>query len=112
MTDPAEIIVQLKNAGKLKALPIVRTDKRTGALVAADGTELVEFWTNDGTWVPTGYLTDGSVRYLGSSTHAGHIELKALYVMCDGIWYNILTGRPDEAVAPLAAPMLGVVKGD
>jgi hypothetical protein len=110
MLEPAETIAQAKDAGMLKALPIVRTDKHTGALVAADGTELVEFWANDGTWVPVGALTDGSIRYLGSSTHAGHIELKALYVMCGGVWYNILTGRPDETVAPLAAPMLGMAR--
>ena len=106
MPEPVETIALAKDAGKLKALPIVRT----GALIAADGTELVEFWANDGTWVPAGDLTDGSIRYLGSSTHAGHIELKALYVMCGGVWYNILTGRPDETVAPLAAPMLGMAR--
>ena len=110
MSDPVEIIAQLKNAGKLKALPIVRTDKRTGTLVGVDDTELVEFWANDGTWVPAGDLADGSVRYLGSSTHAGHIELKALYVMFDSVWYNILTGKPDKAVSPPAAPMLGTGK--
>lgn len=110
MSDPAEIIVQLKDAGKLKALPIASTNKSTGALAAADGSEFVEFWANDGTWIPVGALTDGSIRYLGSSTHAGHIELKALYVMCDDAWYNILTGKQDKAVSPLAAPMLGLMR--
>lgn len=107
MSEPTQMIEQMKAAGKLKALPIKTTDKRTGALIAVDGTELCEFWANDSTWVPAGGLENGTVRYLGSSTHAGHIELKALYVMCDGIWYNILTGKPDKAVAPLASPMLG-----
>lgn len=110
MSEPTQVIEQMKGAGKLKALPIKTTDKCTGALVAADGTEFVEFWANDGTWVPAGDLADGTVRYLGSSTHAGHIELKALYVMCGGAWYNILTGKQERAATPLAAPMLGMTR--
>ncbi len=110
MSESAQLIERLKAAGRLKALPIETTDKRTGALVAHDGMELCEYWANDGTWVPVGDLADGSVRYLGSSTHAGHIELKALYVMFDSVWYNILTGKPDKAVSPPAAPMLGTGK--
>lgn len=98
----------MKREGRLKALPIVHTNKHTGALVAADGVELIEYWANDGTWVPVGDWHDGTVRYLGSASHAGHIELKALYVMCAGEWHNILTGRPDCVALPLAAPMLGI----
>jgi len=110
VAGPVDIIEQLKRDGKLKALPIKTTDKRTGALVAYDGTELCEFWANDSTWVPEGELGDGAVRYLGSATHAGHIELKALYVQFGGTWYNILTGKPDKAACPLAAPMLGAAR--
>ena len=108
MTRPVDTIERLKRDGKLKALPIKTTDKRTGALVAYDGTEFCEFWANDSTWVPEGELHDGVVRYLGSASHAGHIELKALYVMLGGTWYNILTGKPDKAAPPLATPRLGV----
>ena len=90
MGNPERLITDLLGSGKLKALPIVRTDKRAGTLIAMDGTELAEFWANDGTWVPVGKLCDGAVRYLGSSTHAGHIEFKALYVLCDGAWHSII----------------------
>lgn len=111
MSKPAEIIEEAKRNGRLKALPIMSTNKRTGALVGADGTELCEYWANDSTWVPVGELHDGSVRYLGSASHAGHIELKALYVLCGKDWYNILTGKPAKPLKPLAAPMLGLSLG-
>lgn len=108
MDEPAKVIESLRAAGALKALPIVRTDKRTGALVAADGRELREFEANDGTWVPVGELRDGCVRYLGSASHAGHIELKALYVLVGGAWYSIISGRTERSASRLAPPMLGV----
>lgn len=88
-----DIIVDLRTHNRLKALPIERTDKARGTLIAADGTELREYGASgSGTWVVLGELGDGSVRYLGSATHAGHIELKALAVLVDGEWHNIFTG--------------------
>ncbi len=113
----AAVIRDLRNAGKLRALPIVRTNKKTGALVAADGTELCEYghpgsgrWVRvddaDAAGVPNGEgasavagtdgTPDGAVLYLGSATHAGHIELKALCVSVDGTWYNIISGLPQQ----------------
>ena len=87
------LIQEMKKAGKLKALPIVSTNKQTGCIYAADGMELCEYWAKDGTWVPASPVSDGSIRYLGSASHAGHIELKCLYVSVRGQWINILNGE-------------------
>lgn len=88
-----QVIEKLRAAGKLKALPIGSTNKQSGFIYAADGTELHEYGANDGTWIPVGPVVDGTIRYLGSATHAGHIELKSLYVSVRGQWINILNGK-------------------
>lgn len=87
-----DIIIDLRTHNRLKALPIQGVDKRKGTLIAADGTELREYGgSGSGRWVAVGSLKSGAICYLGSATHAGHIELKALAVLVDGEWYNILT---------------------
>lgn len=108
MDESASVIERLRASGALKALPIVRTDKGTGALIGADGTELREYEANDGTWVRIGRLRTGAIRYLGSASHAGHIELKALYALVGDTWYNVVSGRPEKRGTRLAPPMLGV----
>ncbi len=96
------LIRDLRNAGKLRALPIVRTSKKTGALIAADGSELCEYGQpGSGRWVRVDAegadgVPDGTILYLGSATHAGHIELKALCVSVTGTWYNIISGLPQQ----------------
>ncbi|NHM14775.1 MULTISPECIES: hypothetical protein [Eggerthellaceae] len=98
----AAVIRDLRNAGKLRALPIVSTDKETGVLTAVDGSELCEYGqVGSGRWIRrgdggVGDAADGSVLYLGSATHAGHIELKALCVSVGGVWYNIISGLPQQ----------------
>ena len=92
-----ELIRDLRNKGKLRALPITGTDKETGALIASDGTQLREFGkAGSGRWVRLGEQEEGSILYLGSASHAGHIELKALCVMVEGRWHNVITGLPED----------------
>ncbi len=57
-----------------------------------DGAVMVPYG-NDGTWVVDKPVEEGDVRYLGSATHGGKIEFKALYVFAEGAWHNILTGK-------------------
>lgn len=78
-----------------QALPIKKIDWNTLTITAIDGTELREYGC-DGTWVPIGALKDGDIRYLGSATHGGHIELKAMFRLIDGKWVNLLTGASCE----------------
>ncbi len=92
--EAAEKIEELRAAGKLKALPIVGVDREQLTLYSCDGMELCEYGKS-GTWVSTDRLCDGSIRYLGSASHAGHIELKALYVMLHNEWHNILSGTTE-----------------
>lgn len=77
---------------RASALPIRGVDWDDLTLTACDGTVLRPYGC-DGTWVPAGDLREGTVRYLGSATHGGHIELKALYRLEGGQWRNVLTGR-------------------
>lgn len=94
--DADDAIRALRNAGKLRALPIVRIDKESGMLVGADGSKLYECGgQGSGRWLRAEELRDGSVCYLGSATHAGHIELKAMWVRVGGLWYNIITCMPE-----------------
>lgn len=86
----------LRETQALKALPIVGVDKEKRTLFAANGMEMREYGTyGSGTWVETGQLQEGAIRYLGSSTHAGHIELKALYVLVENEWHNIVSGHTE-----------------
>ena len=95
------VIRDLRNAGKLRALPIARTNKETGTLLLADGSELSSTDSREAAAgcastprTPMAFLM--GPFYLGSATHAGHIELKALCVSVAGTWYNIISGLPQQ----------------
>ena len=88
------VIEELKEAGMLKALPIIRVNEQRKTLYSNTDREFKEYGLS-GTWISTGELQDGSIRYLGSASHAGHIELKALYVMVQGRWYSIVSGESE-----------------
>ena len=45
---------------------------------------------------------------MGSASHAGKIEFKALYVLTEGLWHNILTGKACE---PVETPPVFATKG-
>lgn len=91
MSEPMAVIEELRAEGKLKALPITHVNKEKSTLCSKEGMELREYRVS-GTWVTTGELSNGTIRYLGSASHAGHIELKALYVLLDDQWHNIVSG--------------------
>ena len=91
MNCDRSIIEELKSQGALKALAIVSSHVASGSLLASDGSELYEYGGfGSGRWVRKGDLHDGSVLYLGSATHAGHIELKAYAVLIDGSWHSAI----------------------
>ncbi len=89
-------------SGSCKALPIGSIDWESQTIVAEDGMVLRPYGA-DGTWVPEDALKEGVVRYLGSATHGGHIELKALYILHQGEWENLITGArtPLKETMPL-----------
>lgn len=98
-SEASGLIRDLRNQGRLQALPIRSTDEARGILIAEDGTELREYGiSGSGRWVQAGPLDDGTIRYLGSASHAGHIELKALWVLYQGSWFNIITESPEDSV--------------
>lgn len=92
-----EIFENLKKTNKLSALPIGPVDWKSMTIKSFDGRVFRAYGT-DGTWVENKPLQDGDIRYLGSASHAGKIELKALYVLFDNEWHNILTGETSPFV--------------
>lgn len=106
MANATAMIERLKAEGKLSALPIGSVNWDDGTVRAFDGT-VYRPYGSDGTWVAVGPLEEGSVRYLGSASHAGKIEFKALYVYIGALWHNILTGK---AVEPREAPPVFATK--
>ncbi|WP_251213085.1 hypothetical protein [Adlercreutzia murintestinalis] len=90
MSGAISLIDELRVQGKLRALPIVSADASCAMLLAADGSQLFEYGGfGSGRWIRTGELCDGSILYLGSATHAGHIELKAFSVLIGGVWHRV-----------------------
>lgn len=85
------VVEAMKAAGKLKALPIGPVNWNDMTVLTFDGTVMRPYGA-DGTWVVDKPLEEGDVRYLGSASHAGKIEFKALYVFAEGLWHNILNG--------------------
>ena len=93
MTDSAEqTIAKLRAEGKLSALPIGPVDWNDMTVKSFDG-RAFRSYGSDGTWVEAKALKDGDIRYLGSASHAGKIEFKALYVLIGGNWHNIINGQ-------------------
>ncbi len=105
--DATVVIERVRAEGKLSALPIGPVNWDDGTVCAFDGT-VYRPYGSDGTWVAVGPLEEGSVRYLGSASHAGKIEFKALYVLTEGLWHNILTGKACE---PVETPPVFATKG-
>lgn len=90
--EAAAAIECLRQAGKLKALPIGPVNWSDMSVSTFDGRVMVPYGS-DGTWVEDKPLEEGDLRYLGSASHAGKIEFKCLYVYLGGVWRNILDGR-------------------
>lgn len=88
----SDIILDQHTEGKLKSIPVKTTDKDAHSLILVNGTELYEYSTS-GTWVETGGLHDGAMRYISSTSHGGHLEMKPLFVLSDNVWHNVVTGR-------------------
>ena len=104
MDRAAAVIARLKTDGRLSALPIGPVDWNTMTVSSFDGTVMVPYGS-DGTWVADKPIEEGDVRYLGSASHAGKIEFKALYVFAEGAWHNILSGKACGAPGTAAASM-------
>lgn len=71
---------------------IERVDYQFMTLFDAQGNEYYEL--PDSTWTIIGQPHEGSVRYWGSGSHAGHINLFPLMYYTNGHWVNIRTGAP------------------
>lgn len=91
-TDPSAVIERLRAEGKLSALPIGPVNWDDMTVMDFNG-RIFQPYGTDGTWVEAKPLEEGTIRYLGSASHAGKIEFKSLYVLIDGLWHNILNGK-------------------
>ncbi len=87
-----EMIMRLRAEGKLSALPIGPVNWADMTVRSIDGRTFRAYGIS-GTWVEAKPYEEGDIRYLGSASHAGKIEFKALFVLIDGCWHNILNGN-------------------
>lgn len=76
---------------RAQTVHIYEVDYATGTLVDGEGRRYHE--QHDGTWLVEGAVHEGSVRYWGSGSHAGHINLCPMWVRERGAWRNIVTGK-------------------
>lgn len=74
---------------------IVASDKVNLTLLGEDGVTYCE--RPDCTWQPVGEAdVEGAVRYQGTTHHDYGIHLKPVYVMRNGVWTHVFTGRPEH----------------
>lgn len=67
---------------------IVRVDYAKNVLYDADGNGYFEM--PGSIWAQLGPIHEGSVRYWGSGSHAGHINLMPKEQYRNGVWVNVM----------------------
>lgn len=77
---------------RLAPVWIVRVDYGANELFDADGNGYYEL--PDGGWMKFGPVCEGSIRYWGSGSHAGHINLLPTEQYRDGAWVNVMGCSP------------------
>ena len=73
---------------------IVRVDYEKNELFDADGNGYYEL--PGAIWAEFGPVREGSVRYWGSGSHAGHINLLPLAQYRDGEWVSMMPAAGDK----------------
>ena len=71
---------------------IVRVDYERNELFDEEGHGYYEL--ADGMWAPFGAVREGSLRYWGSGSHAGHINLLPVMQYRAGQWTSLLHDSP------------------
>ena len=70
-------------------VPVCGMEDMPLVLRGVDGNRYTEVDSN--IWMAVG--GEGIVAYVGTSRHGGHMVLRPLYVMIDGMWRNLITGK-------------------
>ena len=60
-----------------------------------DGLTFVEL--TDSTWIVSGPVEEGAIRYWGGGCHSGQINLTPLYRLETGEWVNIRTRKAQKS---------------
>ncbi|MGI6216752.1 MAG: hypothetical protein ACOYIK_03970 [Coriobacteriales bacterium] len=76
------------------AVHVSRVDYESGILYDAQGCPYVEL--SDSTWIEMATVGEGSVRYWGSGSHSGHINLFPLWEFREGGWFNVVNGKREQ----------------
>ena len=84
-------------------VPVCGMEELPLVLRGVDGNRYTEVDGN--IWMAIG--GEGSVAYVGTSRHGGHMVLRPLYVMVDGVWRNLITGKARSWDKPGCAPSCG-----
>ena len=70
-------------------VPVCDMEEMPLVLRGVDGNRYAEVDCN--IWMVIG--GEGDVAFVGTSRHGGHMVLRPLYVMVDGMWRNLMTGK-------------------
>lgn len=81
-------------------VPVCGMEEMPLVLRGVDGNRYIEVDSN--VWMAVG--GKGSVAYVGTSRHGGHMVLRPLYAKIDGMWRNLITGKARNWESPGCAP--------
>ena len=87
-----------------REVPVCGMEDMPLVLRGVDGNRYIEVDGN--VWMAVG--GEGDVAYVGTSRHGGHMVLRPLYVMVDGMWRNLVTGKTRSWDAPGCASARGM----
>ena len=87
-------------------VPVCGMDDAPLVLHGVDGNRYIEIDGN--VWMAVG--GEGSVAYVGTSRHGGHMVLRPLFVKVDDTWLNLVTGKVRNWDSPGCVPACGTEK--
>ena len=73
----------------IREVPVCGSDDMPLVLHGVDGNRYIEIDGN--VWMAVG--GEGTVAYVGTSRHGGHMVLRPLFAKVDGTWFNLVTGK-------------------
>ena len=107
MTEAVDIVEAARSycerAG-IREVPVCGMEDMPLVLRGVDGNRYIEVDGN--VWMAVG--GEGTVAYVGTSRHGGHMALRPLYAKIDGTWVNLVTGKARNLEAPGCASARGM----
>ncbi len=103
VVDYAQVARSYCEQAGIREVPVCGMEDMPLVLRGVDGNWYTEIDGN--IWMAVG--GEGTVAYVGTSRHGGHMVLRPLYVRIDGTWRNLMTGKARSWDEPGCAPTHG-----